>query len=55
MYEVRRYTFSRTGGRYPLTALPRPTARRPTPIATTALPFSVRLGPEGAMEMRLMA
>jgi len=32
----------------------RPTLRRPTPIATTALlPFKVRLDSEGAMEMQI--
>jgi hypothetical protein len=30
-----------------------PTLRRSTPIATTALPFVVRLDSEGAMELRI--
>jgi hypothetical protein len=35
------------------TLLSRPTQRRSTPIATTALPFMIRLDPECAMEMRI--
>ena len=34
--------------------LSRPTPRQPTPITTTALPFIVRVGPEGAMSVRLV-
>jgi hypothetical protein len=32
----------------------RPTPRRPTPIATTALSFMVRLDSEGVMEMQIV-
>jgi len=32
-----------------------PTLRRSTPITTTALHFAVRLGVEGAMEVRFIA
>jgi hypothetical protein len=35
--------------------LSQPTACRPTPIATTALPFTVRLDTEGTMNVRLLA
>jgi hypothetical protein len=35
------------------TPLSLPTQRRSTPIATTALPFIVRIGPEVALEMRI--
>jgi hypothetical protein len=35
--------------------LSRPTLPRRTPIATTALPFVVRVGPEGAVSVRMVA
>jgi hypothetical protein len=35
--------------------LSRQIQRRPTPIATTALPFLVRVDPEGATTVRLLA
>jgi hypothetical protein len=42
-------------GKAPAVLLSRPTLRRPTPITTTALPFSIRFDQEGAMEVRLVA
>ena len=37
------------------TLLSRPTLRRSMPIAAMALPFVVRVGPEGAVSVRMVA
>jgi transposase len=42
-------------GRSRRAPLSRPTLRRSTPIATTALPFTMQLSLEGVMSMRLIA
>src|SRR5215207_5175367 len=51
--EVHRHLTSAAWARRQRELLSRPTLRRSTPITTTALAFVVRVGPEGAIEMRI--
>jgi len=53
--EVRVYLFSRNAGEVRRVLLSLPTPPRPTPIATTAPAFTVRLDSEGVMSVRLVA
>ena len=53
--EVRRIILLRRRQRRQRPPLSRPTPRRSTPIATTALPFHAVLGPNGEAEASMIA